>query len=245
MLPESQKFEFGEFLLDAKEKRLLRNDKLVAITPKAFELLLVLVSNHGSLVEKNELISSVWAESFVEEANLPFTIGLLRKALGDNAQQPTFIETVPKRGYRFIADVRLRQSASPREIVIHNDNELSRPYVLGGLFIVIVLSFLVLSFVWFRGVDRTSAGQVSTAVTTDGKVSIAVIAPDERTLVFARKDENGEGLWRRNLDSGTEIELLSASPVEFVGLAITPDSRYAYYSVFSANAVASNFPGSH
>jgi DNA-binding winged helix-turn-helix (wHTH) protein/tetratricopeptide (TPR) repeat protein len=102
---EIKRFGFGDFLLDAKEKVLLRNGKPLSVTPKAFELLLVLVENHGHLLEKDALMKTVWADSFVEEANLTFTVGLLRKALGDNAQKPLFIETVPKRGYRFIADV--------------------------------------------------------------------------------------------------------------------------------------------
>ena len=110
MLLEAKKFEFADFLLDAKEKILLRGGKPLSITPKSFQLLLVLVENHGHLVEKDELMNSVWADSFVEEANLAFTIGLLRKALNDNAQNPRFIETVPKRGYRFIAEVKSVES---------------------------------------------------------------------------------------------------------------------------------------
>lgn len=102
---EIKRFGFGDFLLDAKEKVLLRGGKPLSVTPKALELLLFLVENHGHLVEKNELLQAVWADSFVEEGNLAFTIRLLRKALGDDAQNPRFIETVPKRGYRFIADV--------------------------------------------------------------------------------------------------------------------------------------------
>ncbi len=106
MLLETHNFEFGEFLLDAREKVLLRDGKPIPITPKAFQLLFLLVEKHGHLVEKNELMKSVWADSFVEEGNITFTIGLLRKLLEDNTKNPRFIETVPRRGYRFIADVR-------------------------------------------------------------------------------------------------------------------------------------------
>lgn len=102
---ETQQFEFGDFILDKREKVLRRGGKPVAVTPKALELLLFLVENHGHLIEKNELLKAVWADSFVEEGNLAFTIRLLRKALADDAQKPRYIETVPKRGYRFIAEV--------------------------------------------------------------------------------------------------------------------------------------------
>ena len=84
----------------------MRGGKPVSITPKAFQLLLELVKNHGHLMAKDELMKTVWANSFVEEGNLAFTIRMLRKALGDTPQNPRFIETVTKRGYRFIGDVR-------------------------------------------------------------------------------------------------------------------------------------------
>lgn len=106
MLLETHNFEFDRFLLDAREKVLLRDGKPLPITPKAFQLLFFLVKNHGHLVEKDELMKSVWANTFVEEGNITFTIGLLRKLLEDDKKNPRFIETVPRRGYRFIADVR-------------------------------------------------------------------------------------------------------------------------------------------
>ncbi|MEO6052296.1 MAG: winged helix-turn-helix domain-containing protein [Pyrinomonadaceae bacterium] len=109
MLLENNNFEFGELLLDTREKVLLRGGKPLPITPKAFELLLVLVENHGHLVEKDELMKLVWADSFVEEGNLTFTIGLLRKLLEDDTKMPHFIQTVPRRGYRFIAPVTTRE----------------------------------------------------------------------------------------------------------------------------------------
>jgi Tol biopolymer transport system component/DNA-binding winged helix-turn-helix (wHTH) protein len=103
---EIQGFEFGEFYLDASEKVLLRGGKPVALTPKAIQLLFVLVENHGRIVEKEDLMKAVWAKSFVEDSNLTFTISLLRKALNDDDKQRSqFIETVPKRGYRFVGQV--------------------------------------------------------------------------------------------------------------------------------------------
>ncbi|MEJ7701161.1 MAG: winged helix-turn-helix domain-containing protein [Pyrinomonadaceae bacterium] len=115
MLLETHNFEFGEFLLDAREKVLLRDGKPLPITPKAFQLLFVLVENHGHLVEKDELMKLVWADSFVEEGNITFTIGLLRKLLGDDTKNSRFIETVPRRGYRFIADVRQSRNCRKRD----------------------------------------------------------------------------------------------------------------------------------
>src|SRR5262249_36147827 len=97
--------EFREYVLDAGEKVLLHRGKSVPIPPKVLELLLVLVENHGHVVEKDRLMEKLWADTYVEESNLTFSIRKLRKILGDDTHHPTFIETIPKRGYRFIAAV--------------------------------------------------------------------------------------------------------------------------------------------
>ena len=99
-------YEFGGFRLDCAEKVLLRDGKSLPITPKVFETLCVLVENAGHLLEKDELMQKIWEDRFVEESNLTFNVKMLRKALGDNAAHPMFIETVPRRGYRFIAEVK-------------------------------------------------------------------------------------------------------------------------------------------
>src|SRR5262245_27754293 len=96
-------YRFGEFTVDADQKVLLRNGTPIPLTPKVFDTLLILVENAGRIVEKDALMNGVWPDSFVEESNLTFNIQQLRKALGDNAREPLFIETVARRGYRFIA----------------------------------------------------------------------------------------------------------------------------------------------
>ena len=98
-------YEFGEFQLDVRERALLRNGAALQLTPKAFDTLVVLVENAGSLVEKDEMMRVVWPDSFVEEIGLARNISVLRKALGQETGGPQFIETVPKRGYRFTAPV--------------------------------------------------------------------------------------------------------------------------------------------
>ncbi len=98
-------YEFAEFRLDETERRLLRGEKTVQLTPRAFDLLLFLIENKNRLVEKGELLERVWNASFVEEANLNVNISTLRKALGERNSKTRFIETVPKKGYRFVADV--------------------------------------------------------------------------------------------------------------------------------------------
>src|SRR5262249_7988423 len=98
-------YDFGPFRLDAAEHLLLRDGESVPLTPKAFDLLLALVEGHGHLLEKEELLKKVWPDTFVEEANLASNISHLRRAMGDGENGQRYIETVPKRGYRFVAGV--------------------------------------------------------------------------------------------------------------------------------------------
>ena len=99
-------YEFGPFRLDAAEGQLLCAGQEIPLTPKAFQLLHVLVENGGHVLDKDALMGRVWADSFVEEKNLADNISILRKVLGDDPKEPRYIKTVPRRGYRFIAEVR-------------------------------------------------------------------------------------------------------------------------------------------
>src|SRR5215813_102405 len=100
-----QFYRFGEFTVDVDQKVLLFKDKPRSLAPKVFDTLLILVENNGRIVNKEELMNRLWPDTFVEDANLTSNILQLRKSLGDNARQPTYIETVARRGYRFIMPV--------------------------------------------------------------------------------------------------------------------------------------------
>ena len=98
-------YDFGDFRIDTGERVLLRDGKAVPLTPKVFDTLLVLVEQQGQVVSKDELMQRVWPASYVEEGNLTQNISTLRKLLGESPDEPHFIETVPRRGYRFVARV--------------------------------------------------------------------------------------------------------------------------------------------
>ena len=89
-------YRFADFTIDAPQRVLLRAGKPVALTPKAFDTLLVLVEGVGRIVEKEELKKKLWPDTFVAEANIAFNIQQLRKALGDDARNPRYIETVAR-----------------------------------------------------------------------------------------------------------------------------------------------------
>lgn len=108
-------YEFGPFCLNASDKLLHRGDEVVALTPKLVDTLVVLVENCGHVVTKEELLQTLWPDSFVEESSLTQNISLLRKALAENGS-PQYIETIPKRGYRFVAAVR-EVSLTPADLL--------------------------------------------------------------------------------------------------------------------------------
>lgn len=100
-------YEFGPYRLDVGQRVLTRTGEAVSLTPKATDILTLLVVNAGQLMAKEELLKQVWPNTFVEESNLTQNIFLLRRVLGDERPAPRYIETVVRRGYRFIANVRV------------------------------------------------------------------------------------------------------------------------------------------
>src|ERR1700694_5750042 len=119
-MPAANCYLFGEFRLDARSRVLFRSAEMVALYPKAIDVLLFLVESHGNVATREQLLARVWPDTFVEESTLTRSISVLRKALGDTPEGHAFILTVPKRGYRFVAVVREEPadsaSSSPSQI---------------------------------------------------------------------------------------------------------------------------------
>jgi DNA-binding winged helix-turn-helix (wHTH) protein/Tol biopolymer transport system component len=241
MSPKSVQFyDFAHFRMDVSQKLLLRDSKPVPLTPKVFDTLEILLENAGRLLEKDELMQRLWQDHFVEESNLTSNIKTLRKALGDDAAHPQFIETVPRRGYRFIAEVRaLDESVSPNahETATRPLLPPPKPYVLIAIAVVALISIFGIAFVWVGGNNFFKNRQPKfTRLTTSGKVTNAAITPDGKQIVFSQKEGVGESLYLRQIDTGAQTQILPPQDAEFVGLAVSPDGKYAYYSVFSKNA---------
>jgi eukaryotic-like serine/threonine-protein kinase len=110
-------YKFGAFCIEVDTRLLLQNGEPVSLTPKAFDTLLALVRRNGKVVRKDELLKEVWPDTFVEEATLAQNIFTLRKALGQNGSGTQYIETIPRHGYRFVADVE-EIRGTPSEVVL-------------------------------------------------------------------------------------------------------------------------------
>src|SRR4051812_11940597 len=98
-------YSFDEFRVDAEKRLVFRNGERVSLTPKVFDTLLVFLERPNEVLEKEALMELLWADSFVEEANLAQNIAVLRKALGDVKGKHKYIITIPGHGYRFVGDV--------------------------------------------------------------------------------------------------------------------------------------------
>src|SRR5580700_4571219 len=117
----SQLYRFGEFLLDPGRRTLSRANFPVFLTPKAFDVLVYLVQNPNRLIDKEELLQSVWRGSFVEEGTLAQYISHLRKALGDNSADARLIVTIARKGYQFAGDVIFSDEVAPAGQAVAQD----------------------------------------------------------------------------------------------------------------------------
>src|SRR5262245_26911170 len=106
--PAGSVFEFGPFRFESGNHLLLRGGEVIQLAPKAIDTLRMLLEERGSVVSKEALIDRLWPDTSVESANLTQNIYLLRKALGEGPHDQTYIETIPKRGYRFVAAVTMK-----------------------------------------------------------------------------------------------------------------------------------------
>ncbi len=120
-------FRFGAFQLDVAERRLLRASEAVPLRAKVFDTLCILVENHGRLVRKDELMGRLWPDSFVDENNLDHNISKLRRALSDGESGTKYIETVPRQGYRFVAEVTPSNGSRPSDVISEPERLLDPP----------------------------------------------------------------------------------------------------------------------
>ena len=111
--PQIQIYRFGNFRLDAAKRLLLKSvEEIVPLMPKAFDTLLYLVQNSGKVIEKDELMAEIWADTIVEENNLTQNISILRRVFGEKPGEHRFIVTVPGHGYKFVAEVTKEEEMS-------------------------------------------------------------------------------------------------------------------------------------
>jgi Tol biopolymer transport system component/DNA-binding winged helix-turn-helix (wHTH) protein len=193
-------YEFGPFRLDPTERMLLRGDETVPLTPKAFDTLYLLVRNSGHMLEKDEMIKALWPDTFIEEGSLSNNIFLLRKALGDS---PAFIETVPRRGYRFVGAVLQLPHAAPVQLqeAPPGRPELTRFHIpkllqlFAGVALAVLIAVFSLLLLHRIGERQVSEPTILPAISLPGDQSMPALSADGNRLAFVwgapQRNESG------------------------------------------------------
>lgn len=253
MPPEKNHFyEFGDFRLDVSQKTLLRDGQPVSLTPKVFDTLQVLVESAGSLLEKDELMKKIWHDRFVEEGNLVFNVKMLRKALGDSATEPRFIETVPRRGYRFIAEVAENPIVGERNFspVLPENTKTLRPTTPPRKSFLPIAALAVLLFAagslflgksFFNSEPNApilSAAFRAEKFSTTGKVAHAAISPDGKLAAYADESNGKHSLWLRKLETSESVQLVSPSAEFYSEIEFTNDGDTLFFVRALPNANA-------
>ena len=183
------RYDFGPFRLDVVMRRLHNGSEIVPLTHKALDLLLALVRNAGQLIEKEELMCQVWPDVVVEESNLTQHIHLLRKALGQERDEPLYIETIPGHGYRFMAGVR-EIIDDQRSGGSENQSAISLPAIWPQSAIV-SLAVLPFRLLGAEGHDQyLELGLADALITRLSNVLQIVVRPTSAVLRYARAERD-------------------------------------------------------
>lgn len=250
--PIRRVYEFNGFRLDPAERLLLRAGAPVALPPKAFEMLVALVSNNGRLLTKDELMRAVWADAIVELNNLDKNIYVLRKALAEDETGHKLIETIRGHGYRFTAPVTEIEAGQEVAASHAAENGAAVPASLpmpdggrqggrwslwirqhqGALFTIAVLllaSVMALRFLLFRGKSEEPPREIMvTRLTNGGEVAGAALSPDGKYFVYAEHDAGIARLSLRQVTGGQPLEIVTgAEPI--LGTTFAPDGQFVYY----------------
>jgi DNA-binding winged helix-turn-helix (wHTH) protein/Tol biopolymer transport system component len=238
----ASRIEFGTVTLIPDERVVLKDGQPVALTPKAFDLLVVLASNPGRLLTKEQLMHAVWPDTTVEESNLSYHVFAIRKALGESADSDGYIETVPKQGYRFVAPVKveaegraLEPDLSPAATFPGRRRTGITLRVWLGLAGGLAVIALMLPRLGPFGNAAVPTEPVRFQEPVMGRLAESgafSISPDGRRLVYAAEGADGVlRLWARTMNtlepvslSGTEVFTIFPPPVW------SPDSRFVAFA---------------
>ncbi|CAN5262850.1 hypothetical protein BH20ACI2_BH20ACI2_25190 [soil metagenome] len=256
-------FSFDKFVLDFDRRLLSKEGEAVNINPKAFDLLVVLVENHGRTLPKNDLLDKVWENQFVEENNLTVHIAALRRALGEIKGEHRFIVTVPGKGYRFVSEVEelhtseiVVASSEFQRIVVEeeigalNTTGRSASFALTRLGtasgIAAVLLVVVAAGAWLYS-SRTKdnapvvtppSPQFSARVFTTaggGVPDRVAISPDGNIIAFVERRKGQYSLKLGEIDTNNSVQIIPFSDRLYRYLTFSPDGKSIYFTARDEN----------
>lgn len=226
-------YEFAEFTLKASELNLWRDDKLVPLSPKVFETLLMLVANAGEILEKEQMIAKIWPSSFVEESNLSQNIYVLRQLFGKDRK---FIETVPRRGYRFIEPVQRKKplAVSAQKKLENEDRGLQFAWrkwsVVAGVFSLAVVVIGMAAFYISRQSEPVKPFDEITmkSLSDSGSAFSPAISPDGRFVAYLDRSQT-QSLRLMDVAAGKDVEIKIESDAVPGMLTFSPDGNELYF----------------
>jgi DNA-binding winged helix-turn-helix (wHTH) protein/Tol biopolymer transport system component len=209
-------YAFGPFRLDPEERLLTRGDQQVPLTPKAFDLLVYLLERHGRLVDKQALMAALWPDAVVEETNLASNVSAVRKALCDGQEGDQYIQTVPTRGYRFVAPVR-ELPATGASVV--KPRASVRLVAAAAIISALIGGFAGWRLIRSEPAERPVIRFEIPAATALRHLSPPAISPDGTRVAYVAAGAEGQQLHVRALDS------VQATPLPGTG-----DARWPFFS---------------
>ena len=228
---------FGLFSVDLGTGQLYRNGDRVALQEKPFRILVMLLERPGDLITRDDIRKQLWPDGTFVDFNEGIDTALkkLRFALGDSAQNPIFIETIPRRGYRFIAPVTTDGNGSPSvPKVVPPPPGPTTPLSPGArkylaALIAVVIAAVGYGLYWRRlpARDLDLRRVQMTKLTDNGRVQAVAISPDGRYLAYARGDEIRQSLWLQDIAAKTDRQILPDGP-GFHGLTFSPEGASLY-----------------
>jgi len=243
---------FGTYEVDLRLGELRKNGKRVKLTGQPFQILVILLEHSGDLVTREQLQQRLWpSDTFVDfDSGLNAAINRVREALGDSAENPRFVETLPRRGYRFIAAIKIdsrpttatlpaaESNVSPTQTITRQGalpaseaserRPLSRRLLLGGVFMLTVVAVAV---ALLSRLSRRSSGWGFQAmklsrVTQSGNAINVAISPDGRYAVYVLREGEKQSLNVRQVATGSDVQILPPDEVVIWSLTFSPDANY-------------------
>jgi Tol biopolymer transport system component/DNA-binding winged helix-turn-helix (wHTH) protein len=234
--PDNLNYEFGPFLLEPQARSLSRDGESVPLAAPEFELLLLLVRNRGRVVEKSEIMSTVWPGVDVEENNLTVRMSSLRRALGETKGHHPYIQTVTGRGYCLITPVKeLPAQPSPAASERIPLPAVSRKWQIRGfrLYALLLIGLLATSCLYavLRWQRRAPVQSMKmNRVTHTGRVNSAAVSPDGKSIAYVERDGRQHSLWFQRAGTNNPLPLLPGAEVFLLDITFSPDGNTLYYS---------------
>ncbi len=225
---------FGAFEFDAQTRLLCRDGREVALPPRVLGVLELLLRRAGDVVSRQELIDTVWKDAFVTDTSLAEAVSVLRQSLGDDSQSPTYIQTLHRRGYRFVAPVSTADATPVRQAVAHDDTPAAEPAIspsIGGQLlpwsVAVICAIIAGAAVWQATRDRQAASAPAArfAVTPAPGTRFDTSAP-----ALALSADSTQLAWSGCDDSGCRLYLRPLDRLEPSALAGTDDGHAPFFS---------------